>query len=331
MTTRTSREDPAIRATIVSRRPLYYAEGPDAALDRPEHVRAGSGLAWIESELGPRLVIAQDDASFLALLDPGSGSVASIALDHVVAGARRFEAARGNKKHKLDLEACCTIRMRGREIVLAIGSGSLPARERIVLIEAGRPPRIVGASALYAALRARTELSGSELNLEGAAVSGDRVVLFQRGNGAPRGDLMPTDATCELAIEGLVAWLEDPALPIPAIEAVTRWELGTVRGVRLTFTDACARSGGITFLAAAEASPNAVDDGEVVGVAIGWIPPDGEARHGLLREGGEPFLGKTEGLAWRADGRALVVVDRDDPELPTELCEVLVEGMPNGY
>lgn len=330
---RLAREHPAIGAAVIARRELRYQAGADPAIDRPAHVRAGSGLAWIEGSAraaGPRLVIAQDDASFLAVLDPRSGAVEPIALEHVIAGARQFDSERGNKKHKLDLEACCTVRRHGREIVLAIGSGSLPVRERIVVFE-DRSARIVEATALYARLRAEPDFAGSELNLEGAALAGDRLVLFQRGNGAPREGIAPIDATCELPIDSLLAWLDDPrASAPPRPERITRWDLGAIDGVRLTFTDACAGRGGIAFLAAAEASPNAIDDGEVRGVAIGWIPEEAgaEARWGLVREHGTPFLGKCEGLALAGAGRALAVVDRDDPRAPTELLELATRGIP---
>jgi hypothetical protein len=102
----------------------------------------------------------------------------------------------------------------------------------------------------------------------------------------------------------------------------------------LTFTDACARGDGVGYLAAAERSPHAIDDGEVVGVALGWID-GGDARWGIVREAdGAPFLGKCEGLAWSNDpldqgrARALIVVDRDDPDAPSELCTVDVDGLP---
>jgi hypothetical protein len=337
---RAAREDPAIRVVVVTRRPLWYAEGAAPALDRPFHVRAGSGLAWLDVPgAGPRLVVAQDDASFLGVLDPEPGEVCALTLDHVDRGMRQFDAARGNKKRKLDLEACCTIQRGGQALVLAFGSGSLPARERVVVVEPGKRPRIVDASALYAALRACTTFAGSELNVEGAAVIGDSLRLFQRGNGAPRGGLRPTDATCDLDLEALLAYLDDPALPPPVPRSPVEWDLGSIRGCRLTFTDACAGRGGVAFLAAAEASPDAVEDGEVVGVALGWIPEgEGEARWGLVREpDGAPFLGKCEGLAWArgapvASGRirAWAVVDRDDPDVPSELCALEIEGLPGG-
>lgn len=329
---RSAREDPSLRATLVSRRPLFYDAGRDAALDRPAHVRAGSAMAWLPGpDAAPRLVIAQDDTSFLALLDATLSRVDALTLDHADDGARQFDARRGNKTRKLDLEACCVVRAGARELLLAWGSGSLPIRERIVVLEAGSSaPRIVDASALYAGLRARGDFAGSELNVEGAVALGDRVRLFQRGNGAARGSLGPIDATCDLDLARLLAWLDDARATPPAPESVVRWELGAIRGVRLTFTDACAGEGGIAFLAAAEASPDAIEDGEVVGVALGWID-ERDARWTAIREpDGTPFLGKAEGLAWApgsARSRALLVIDRDDPDAPSELCEVAIAGL----
>lgn len=328
---RIAREDASLRATIEARRSLFYSEGADAKSDRPAHVRAGSAMAWV----GGRLVVAQDDASFLALLDPSLSRVDALTLDHTDAGQRLFDEGRGNKRKKLDLEACCVVRDGARELLLAWGSGSLPIRERIVVLESGAgAARIAPAGALYGRLRACEAFAGSELNVEGATpVGGDRVRLFQRGNGAARDGRTPVDATCDLSLARLLAWLDDPRLEAPAPEAVVQWDLGAIGGVRLTFTDACAGpGGGIAFLAAAEASPDAIEDGVVVGVALGWIPPEGAARWAVIREAdGAPFLGKAEGLAWapgQAGRRALVVIDRDDPDAPSELCSVAVDGIP---
>jgi hypothetical protein len=53
------------------------------------------------------------------------------------------------------------------------------------------------------------------------------------------------------------------------------------------------------------------------------------ARWALLRDDtGEPFDRKVEGIALRLDDatRAHIVVDRDAPDAPSELCEVVLEG-----
>src|SRR5688572_25398260 len=88
---------------VLSRRPLHYAEGADAKLDRPAHVRAGSGCSFIE---GTRtLAVVQDDSNFLALVDVDTGKTRAITLPAGVGGLRQFDSKRGNKKQKMDLEA----------------------------------------------------------------------------------------------------------------------------------------------------------------------------------------------------------------------------------
>jgi hypothetical protein len=87
----------------------------------------------------------------------------------------------------------------------------------------------------------------------------------------------------------------------------------------------------VLYSAAAEASPDASEDGEVGGSALGVIPNDRRrpARWVHLRdERGAPFTGKVEGLVLhrRDPLRALVVVDMDDHTQPSELCEVVLTG-----
>lgn len=342
--------DPSLVARVVRRTELVYEDGGDPAGDRPAHVRAGSGLAWLGDVARAELVVAQDDASFLAVLDALRGAARALPLDHVVAGRRIFEARLGNKHDKLDLEACARL-PDGR--VLVVGSGSLPVRERFVVVsrgparggdrrlavEEGGHARMIDASALYATLRASAEFAGSELNVEGAAVLGDAFVLANRGNGAARDGRSPVDAIAELPLAELLAYLAGG--PVPTIRRVTTFDLGAAvaveRGsgadVRLTFTDVCPHAGALAFLAAAEASPNAIDDGEVVATAFGVVTQGcSAARLGrLLDEHGAPLEEKVEGLAWaRPDGsgcRAYAVVDRDDPDLPTELLDLDVTGV----
>jgi hypothetical protein len=274
-------------------------------------------------------VVAQDDTSFLALVDPfrDPPTVDALALDHVVAGRRVFESRLGNKRDKLDLEACATVVIDGAEHVLVIGSGSLPARERMVLVGPRGEACVVSAPAFYAGLRDEARFSGSELNLEGAACLGERLHLLQRGNGVAKGGRAPVDAIGTVAVSAVVELLRGG--PAPRLEEVTPYELGVVRGVRLTFTDASPAGDHLVFLACAEASPDAVEDGDVVGVAIGRVRPGEDACWTLVREAdGTPYLGKAEGIApWRPgvdDGRFWAVVDRDDPDHAAELLEILL-------
>lgn len=317
-----AREDRSLVARVRSRRALFYAEGPDVSHDRPAHVRAGSGLAW----LGEHLVVAQDDASFLAIVDPRDATARAVPLPAGPGGARLFDDTRGTKKWKLDLEACVAL----DGLLLAFGSGSTDQRDRVVLARGleGESPtiQVVHAKSLYDALRTERSFSGSQLNLEGVAALGDDVVLVQRGNGAPLEGRTPVDATCRVDRAALLAYLADPTSAPPALRDVTQVQLGAIDGVRLTFTDATAGvDGALWFLAAAEASPDTYRDGVVVGVALGVIDRTGGARWTrLVDEGGRPLLDKAEGLALDPDGHGWVVLDKDDPLAPSELCRVEV-------
>ena len=113
---------------------MRYAAGADAAIDRPAHVRAASGLAWVGDSHG-RIAVIQDDANFVALVDPATGAAEAIVLASGHEGLRQFDDARGNKAHKLDLEALATVADGTRTLLLAFGSGSSARRESVLVLE----------------------------------------------------------------------------------------------------------------------------------------------------------------------------------------------------
>jgi hypothetical protein len=325
----TATHDATLDARIVRSVPMRYAEGADDALDRPAHVRAGSGLARV----GRRLVVVQDDANFLALVDPSSGRAASVPLPAGQGGRRLFDDGRGNKQHKLDLEACVVIPREAGDLLVAFGSGSTRLRERVAVVR-GLPdgtPEVTlhDASGVYAGMRAAGDFAGSEMNVEGAVLVDGRVRLFQRGNGAPVGDVMPVSATCELDWETLYAHLRAPnAAPPPRPTAVVQYELGTLGGLPLGFTDATLADGALLFSASAENSPDATRDGEVAGSVLGVLGGDGARWTPLRDASGEPYPGKVEGVLADDErpGRVYVVLDPDDANVPSMLCEVELNG-----
>jgi hypothetical protein len=314
-----------LRATIVRRIPLRYAEGSDESLDRPAHVRAGSGLV----RLGGRIAIIQDDALFVALLDPASGDIAHVTLPAGEGGLRLFDEQRGNKQFKLDLEACTVVPCADGEALLAFGSGSTARRETLVLLKASGQIRMIEADRLYAALRAEEVFSGSELNVEGALYTEGRLRLFNRGNGAPRNGLEPVNAVCELDWTEVEAYLDAPhENPLPRLQTVRQYDLGTLNSGKLGFTDASMTPFGLMYSATAEDSPDAVRDGVVTGSAIGLLPESSDPRWIELRlPDGELFPHKVEGLCPADEsGHLYLIVDVDDHTRPTELCEVAMSG-----
>ncbi|BAU42486.1 DUF6929 family protein [Leptolyngbya sp. O-77] len=321
--------DSDLRATVVRSLPLFYREGANPELDRPLHVRAGSSLSWF----GDRLALVQDDANFLVLIDPQSFAVEAIPLSPGEGGLRQFDDQRGNKRFKLDLEACTTVPTPDGEIFLAFGSGSTARREQILMVPGSDPDRFTlqPAGALYAHLRDCTAFSGSELNLEGAVFQADYIRLFNRGNGAPQNTLqdtrLPVNATGDLEWDALASYLETPEhCQLPALQNICQYDLGQLDGLALTFTDATVTPRGILFSATAEDSPDATRDGVVSGSAIG-ILGDRPRWVELRTPDGALFLGKVEGLCPMPDTHRLwVVVDADDPTWPCELCQVELEG-----
>jgi hypothetical protein len=117
-----------------------------------------------------QLAVVQDDALFLALVDPESARADSLTLPAGASGARLFDDVIGNKADKLDLESAFVL----GGTLYAFGSGSTPARELVVSVrELEHAPiaEIVPAHRLCAARR--DGVAGSELNL-GVALVGDQ-------------------------------------------------------------------------------------------------------------------------------------------------------------
>jgi len=322
--------DRRLEAIVESCTPLRYVAGADPALDRPAFVRSASSLAWVPGGIA----LIQDDANFIGVFDPDGARTHAIALPPGHQGLRLFDDRRGNKAHKLDLEACVAVEHEGDTLLLALGSGSTARREQVVLARGwalGSPTvECVHLPRLYAALRAERAFSGSELNVEGAIVDGDRLRLFGRGNGAPRDGLLPVNATCELDWTAFVAHLLAPDRhPPPAPANAVRHDLDALEGVPLGFTDATLWRGTMLYTAAAEESPDVVRDGRVVGSVVGTLDPDGATRWAPLTDrSGRLFDGKVEGVVVSRDAsdRLFVVVDADDPDAGSLLCAVHLSG-----
>jgi hypothetical protein len=276
-------------------------------------VRAASAIA----PLGDGWLVVQDDATHAAWLRPdGIGAVRVV---DAVGGYETFSTAAGTKHLKPDFEAACAV----PGGVLLLGSGSTAARMRAALVTPEPARTVTDLTPVYRRIAAALGLPIELLNLEGAGRLGDRLRCFQRGNSAAG----VSSAAVDVALPALLAAAsgqDDPgAVPVgPA----RRYDLGAVRGVALAITDAVALPDGrMVVSAAAEDTPNAVDDGPVVGAALALLDDETVLAVAAVPDGADgPY--KIEGLALRgldAAGVSLAaVVDADDPDLPSSLLDV---------
>lgn len=258
-------------------------------------VRAGSGLAWH----GSTLVAVQDDAYAAVRIDPRTRRTAAI----VLAGDGRALS----KAEKPDFEAIARDAHGG---LWLFGSGSAPGRRRLARLDLDHGGvALSDAAALYEAAGAAL---GCVPNIEGAVFLPSALRLFHRGAaGQP-------SMTVDLALDAAGA-------PVPRALAVVHYDLGRVGQVPLTFTDATAdiERGSVAYLAVAEDTPNAIDDGPVVGAAIGFLTAHAATWAPIVEADGRLSVRKFEGLALTADG-AYVITDADDPARPAELCRLVL-------
>lgn len=294
------------------------------------HLSSTSGLTLAQG----RWHLIADDEHHLASLDEQAGG----ATDGPLHLLRLFEGdlprGKGKRKDaKPDLETLARLPpMPGfaHGALLALGSGSRPTRQRGVLLALNAPgapvPFATGLtqidlSSLYAPLRQQF----ADLNIEGAFVAGGELCLLQRGN---KGEAR--NACIGFEWRQTAAWLSGQRLSAPEPTKLQMIELGVIDGVPLGLTDATPLDGGAwAFSAVAEDTQNSYADGACAGSVIGIAGPDG-ALLALHRLQGAP---KVEGLHATKQGAELLftmVTDADDPDIASQMLQVLAPWPPSG-
>jgi hypothetical protein len=270
-------------------------------------VSAASGLA----PSGDALCVIADDETFLAVYGRDGSPRARVPLlpDPLP------EAHHERKRAKPDLEALAAL-PDGR--LLAFGSGSTDRRMRGVVIDPGADwsARAIDLAPLYRALASQLP----ELNVEGAAVLGERLVLLQRGNGALR-----VNARIDLDLAALLEGIDrGAALDAAVLRDVRPVQLGQLGGVPLSFTDAAAHPrAGLLFTAAAEDTADTYADGACTGSILGVLDGAVVTRADTVQNGC-----KLEGVTCTQEHGAStlwLVADADDRRVPATLFRAELE------
>ncbi len=275
------------------------------------HFSAASGLVCVH---GRAYVIGDDELHLAVYQDDDSPGK----MHRLLPGALPADKA-ARKRSKPDFESL--LHLPDSALLVALGSGSAPGRDRAVCLPLGshgsplQALPAVDLAPLYEPLRHR--LGG--INIEGAFVCAGELLLLNRGHATTSGNTV------------IRVWLSDFAALLAGRKkalhpgAQQGFELGDIDGVPLGFTDGAALSGGAwVFSAVAEDSANAVADGACVGAAVGVV----DARGRLTRLHRLAGAHKVEGMAAQAAGKQwalAMVTDADDPEqaawlLRAQLC-----------
>lgn len=221
---------------------------------------------------------------------------------NLVGATRLFESnARQNeriaKKAKPDLEALCGVEWNGRRELLCFGSGSKsPARDVCYRVDVTNPAspqnvRAVSLTALYDALRARSEIVGAhQLNFEAASCTHNALALFQRGN------ISGNNVAVEFDLRAFMQFLDAPNSP-PPVSRITSYALPHIQNRRAGFSAATHWNDSILFAASVEDTDNEIDDGATLGSFIGEMRAQELKWLSVVEQNGEIAPVKIEGIA----------------------------------
>jgi len=302
--------------TLTKIRELDIAASPGAG---PTFLSAASGLV----RAGDFLYVVADDELHLAVFpaaNNGPGRV--IPLFEGELPTSRVE----RKALKPDLETL-TLLPPSQDFpagaILALGSGSRRNRRKGALLGLHAQSAVQGPSVILDLCPIFDPLDAvfRNLNIEGAAVVGDEMRLFQRGNHRDS-----ENAIIRFALPAFLEVLRGEGESAIEPIAIQKIDLGKIDGIPLSFTDAATLpNGNMVFSAVAEDTDDTYNDGPCRGAGIGLLDRDGHLLRMLRFDA--PY--KVEGVDARVDGEAirlLLVTDADDPAIPAVLFSATMES-----
>lgn len=207
------------------------------------------------------------------------------------------------KAAKPDFEILFSVPEQG---LLAMGSGSRATRMRAVLVGQDEQRTVIDTSPLCATLNA----TFAELNLEGATVLGDELVLLQRGN---RGDRR--NALIFIALGDLQQALVSRRFEVSRTPRVVSLDLGQQGEIPWSCTDlSLLDDGDLLASAVLEDTCDVYQDGPCLGSSLVRLSADGALRWQRPLD----VSTKIEGIA--CDGELVwLVSDADDRAQPAQL------------
>ena len=290
--------------------------------DRHAHLSAASGLVSV----GDWLYVIADDENHLGVFNRNSTQPGK--LKSLLPGELAIDYEK-RKEEKPDFEVLTFIPpsvIHPYGALMALGSGSKKNRHHGIILELDKQGivkhiDIINLEKFYDLLKDDME----KINLEGAVILGQDLLLFHRGNKKNK-----VNASIRLSFADFyraTVRTDKKALASlrPCIQA---YELGAIANVPLCFTDATALpNGSILFTATAENTDDAYLDGKCMGSSIGIIDQQGTLQEIIpVNE-----TVKIEGITATLNSdkvELLLVTDADDATLAAHLYSAELPGYP---
>ena len=218
-------------------------------------VSSGSGLAYFNNAA----YLVGDDASYIAVMP----NVDSNAFTRVLLNSNA-STGRVAKAIKHDLEAAIIGTIGNSPYLFAFGSGSLsPYRDTMYAIDIKN--NIVGFKCsllpLYKAIKTKAGLNDHQFNIEGAALAGERLVLFNRGK----------NMAIIITWTDFVRYIQNLSGDIPQFK-LQQIALPVVNNFSIGISGACAiNKNELLFTASLEETQDNVADGVIKGSYIGIL------------------------------------------------------------
>lgn len=216
-------------------------------------IPSGSGIVLHHDAL----FIVGDDAAYLYRIGFTSNKV-----ERFILGKYNTTIHRIIKAEKADYEAATIGAINGKEYLFAFGSGSkIPQRDSLLMIALDDPAiqKICSLKSLYEYFRKETQTNPDQWNIEAAAVSDNKLILFNRG----------INKMIIIRWSEFVEYLNNQKLP--AAESFNI-ELPSHNNHLARISGACTfGNNDILFCASIEDTKDWYNDGEVLGSYIGLI------------------------------------------------------------
>lgn len=206
---------------------------------------------------GVNYYIVSDDSPYLFTLDRNYNVISKLPIIPI----NNPLTSRIEKAIKPDFEALDLV---GENEIIAFGSGSKSPERDIFLrifINGKEKVKTYHISEFYESLKNLEIMENRELNIEAVAYKDSRIFLFNRGQ----------NVVFSFIYEELISYFEGHS-PIPSPKT-SLFELPILNGIQAGFSGATALQNHpyIVFTASVEDTPNAYDDGEIMGSYIGIV------------------------------------------------------------